>query len=64
MLIKEIFEGFDPTGPREKAVAHEIHPDLTGAMNASKRKAEAAGKNGDRSAAAVENLMEIGRAHV
>ena len=54
---KEIFKGLDPTGPREKAVAHEIHPDLTGAMNASKRKAEAAGKNGDRSAAAVENLM-------
>ena len=54
---KQIFGGFDATGDREKAVAHEIHPNLTGAMEASKKRAIANGKNGERSAWAVENLM-------
>ena len=54
---KQIFGGFDATGDREKAVAHEIHPNLRGAMEASKKRAIANGKNGERSAWAVENLM-------
>jgi hypothetical protein len=54
---KEIFKGFDPTGEREIEIAHEIHPNLKGAMEAAKRRAEAKGKNGERSAWAVQNLM-------
>jgi hypothetical protein len=65
---KEIFKGFDRTGQREINVANEIHPDLQGAMNASKSKKiksrlaegatqEEAEKSGERSAWAVQNLM-------
>lgn len=65
---KEIFQGMIPTGEREKRIAHEIHPDLKAAMEASKsRKVKAkleagatlseAEKSGERSAWAVENLM-------
>jgi hypothetical protein len=54
---KEIFKGFDSTGNIEKLVAHEIHPNLKGAMKASGEKAKKAGKDPVRSEWAVENLM-------
>ncbi len=65
---KEIFKGFDPAGETEVKIAHEIHPDLKGAMNASKNKKikaklaegatqQEAEKSGERSAWAVQNLM-------
>jgi hypothetical protein len=65
---KEIFGGFDSTGPIEKAVAHEIHPNLIGAMEGAKNKKirtklsegatqKEAEKAGERSSWAVENLM-------
>jgi predicted NAD-dependent protein-ADP-ribosyltransferase YbiA (DUF1768 family)/adenylate kinase family enzyme len=54
---KEIFKGFDQAGEIEKKIAHEIHPNLKGAMESSQKRATAAGKNGERSAWAVENLM-------
>jgi hypothetical protein len=67
-IKKEIFKGFDPVGETEIKIAHEIHPDLKGAMSASKNKkikakiAEGASNNeaeksGERSAWAVQNLM-------
>ena len=65
---KQIFKGFDKVGPKEVAIAHEVHPDLKGAMERSKNKkkeerlragaSEAeAEKSGERSAWAVQNLM-------
>ena len=65
---KEIFKGFDAAGETEVKIAHEIHPDLKGAMEASKNKKikaklaegatkEEAEKSGERSAWAVQNLM-------
>lgn len=54
---KQIFKGFDKTGDTEKKIAHEIHPNLQGAMEGSKKRAVAKGKDGERSAKAVENLM-------
>lgn len=54
---KQIFKGFDKTGDTEKKIAHEIHPNLQGAMEGSKKRAIAKGKDGERSAKAVENLM-------
>ena len=65
---KEIFGGFDATGPVEKAVAHEIHPNLLGAMEGAKNKKiktklaegatqKEAEKAGERSSWSVENLM-------
>lgn len=54
---KEIFKGFDQAGETERKIAHEIHPNLKGAMESSQKRATAAGKNGERSAWAVENLM-------
>jgi len=65
---KEIFKGFDPAGETEVKIAHEIHPDLKGAMEASKNKKikaklaegatkQEAEKSGERSAWAVQNLM-------
>ena len=54
---KEIFKPTDGVGQREIDVAHEIHPNLQGVMDSSRRKAEAQGKNGERSAKFVEALM-------
>lgn len=54
---KQIFKGFDKTGEKEIKIAHEIHPNLKGAMESSKKKAIAAGKDGEKSAWAVQNLM-------
>jgi len=65
---KQIFKGFDKTGQKEVAIAHELHPDLQDAMDRTRAKKieeklkegatqEEAEKAGERSAWAIQNLM-------
>ena len=54
---KEIFEGKAKTGDVEKAVAHEIHPNLQGVMDHASRRAFLNGRNPKEAAAYAENVM-------
>lgn len=65
---KQIFKGFDKVGQKEIAIAHELYPDLQGAMDRARTKKiekklkagasqEEAEKAGERSAWAIQNLM-------